>query len=455
MKPKHAARRVDPLMRIENTIRVDEKRMLVAVFFISLALRVLLMILLDSYQFPNENNFRQMGYEMGRIAAEVNAGNGFSFPWSTGTALTAWMPPVYPYFIAFIFRLFGTYSIASAFVLETFQSLFSSLTCLLLYGIGKRIFSYRVGLLSAFMFAVYPASIFFSVKRIWSTALFVLFLSLLVWNTLRIRERFGAPSLVGQGLLMGVTSLVDPVSISFFPFVTAWLLTGHGFRGKRAVSLAIIILTAVVTVLPWTIRNYLVFGRVIPIKSNFGNELWIGNNAEATGSDVTSGGKDMLSTLPKTDMNYIADKNEVERSQFLLKKALLFVRSNPAEALKLSLRKSYFFWWEIGGENDSYDQLRKWTYGIPLALAILGVILLKRKWQMASLLFFFFLSFPTVFYITHVSNYRYRFPIEPFLLIFGAHAVDVFLAQTHWFAREAPQDDVEKNVEISQKSMGC
>jgi len=39
--------------------------------------------------------------------------------------------------------------------------------------------------------------------------------------------------------------------------------------------------------IPWTARNYAAFGRLVPIKDNFGLELWLGNNPDVKRS-ITS-----------------------------------------------------------------------------------------------------------------------------------------------------------------------
>ena len=67
------------------------------------------------------------------------------------------------------------------------------------------------------------------------------------------------------------------VVLAFFSIVAlAWgVLTLPGARGQRAWSrLGVAVLAAGLTVTPWVVRNYLVFGRLIPIKSNLAYELY-------------------------------------------------------------------------------------------------------------------------------------------------------------------------------------
>src|ERR1700745_4331445 len=76
--------------------------------------------------------------ESGNIAASLASGHGFSSPFRIETGPTAWMPPLYPWLLAGIFRVFGvrTYdSFLAAVALNIFCSAF---TCVPIYFAGKR-----------------------------------------------------------------------------------------------------------------------------------------------------------------------------------------------------------------------------------------------------------------------------------------------------------------------------
>ena len=108
---------------------------------IALFLRVGWIIVGHTYKFKGaEDNFG-FGWEMGRIAAAIASGRGFSDPFGPPTGPTAWEPPLYPYLTASVFHFFGIYSRPSAFVLLTINSVFSSLTCIPIFLVARRIFS--------------------------------------------------------------------------------------------------------------------------------------------------------------------------------------------------------------------------------------------------------------------------------------------------------------------------
>ena len=68
----------------------------------------------------------------------------------------AWRPIGYPAFLGLLYFLFG----ASYSTLYGSTLLLSTLTTLLVYAIGKEVFDEDVGLLSAFLFSIYPVAIY-------------------------------------------------------------------------------------------------------------------------------------------------------------------------------------------------------------------------------------------------------------------------------------------------------
>src|SRR5579864_2423872 len=94
------------------------------------ALRLCWIVIGHTYRLKTTDDNFSFGWEMGRIAASIASGHGFSNPFGPQTGPTAWEPPLYPYLVAGVFHLFGTYSMASAFVLLSLNSLFSALTCI-------------------------------------------------------------------------------------------------------------------------------------------------------------------------------------------------------------------------------------------------------------------------------------------------------------------------------------
>ena len=138
------------------------------------------MTLAHTYRIRVVEDHFQFGWEAGRIARALVTGYGYADPFANAflahTGPTAWLPPLYPLLLAAIFRVFGVYTLASAWVLLTIQSAFSAATALATWEIAARCFSRRVALWSAWLWALYPAAMQYAVRWPWemtiTTALF-------------------------------------------------------------------------------------------------------------------------------------------------------------------------------------------------------------------------------------------------------------------------------------------
>src|SRR5271169_169767 len=106
----------------------------------ALALRLVVMCVTYKIQLDPSLDHLAFGWETGRVARSIVTGNGFSSPYSEPTGPTALIPPVYPYLVAGVFKLFGIYSASAALVLLTLNNLFSSFTCLPVFLIARKVF---------------------------------------------------------------------------------------------------------------------------------------------------------------------------------------------------------------------------------------------------------------------------------------------------------------------------
>ena len=71
-------------------------------------------IVAHTYRFKAVDDNFSFGWEMGRIGRSLALGQGFSNPFNATTGPTAWEPPLDPFVIAGVFKLFGIYTHGSA-----------------------------------------------------------------------------------------------------------------------------------------------------------------------------------------------------------------------------------------------------------------------------------------------------------------------------------------------------
>ena len=265
------------LYRLDSTHRL-------LIFLVAFGIRLAAMVYMQSFQIPTDQDNWKFGFETGRIAASIASGQGFSSPLQGPSGPTAWLPPIYPYMLAGIFKLFGIYSVDSALVALTLNSLFSALTCVTIFYIGRKTFGPKVATWAGWSWAFFPYAVFWSIGWVWAISLSAFLLSLLCLVALYLERCNTVTAWLGFGLLWGLVALTDTSLLSTLPFFVGWLcyrLSQQGMMLSRAMSACTLGFILILT--PWMVRNYLTFGEFVFIKSNFGMELHLGNYEGSTG----------------------------------------------------------------------------------------------------------------------------------------------------------------------------
>jgi len=397
---------------------------------VAFAVRVLWIALAHTYRIrTNEANFG-FGWEIGRLAYSLANGHGFGSPFGGDTGPSAWNPPVYPWILSVAFRLFGNYSHAAAFATLAFNSLVAALTSWTVYRTARRIFGERVALWSGWIWAVYPDTVFWSVKWIWETSLSAFLLSLLFMLTLEMEGDERASSWLGYGLLWGVAALTNPSALSFLPFAGCWLVYQLHRRGRRFLVPAIV--GAVVfwmTLMPWVVRNYEVFGRPVFVRDNFGNELRIGNNPLAEGIYV-------LAYHPAHNIFVLEKYKQMGEPAFCAEQWRLareWIADNPGKFTAISLRRVIYFWNGIPREYK-IPWLAETKNTHLLLVSVLGIwgllLAMKRHVHGVFLLASLVIFYPAIYYITFPQP-RYRHPLDPELLILGVYLISQVQTRSH------------------------
>src|SRR5215469_6654972 len=203
---------------------LGESRAVVLIVLFAFALRVAVIpFLVGDITNPDRDHW-DFGWEEGRIARSIASGQGFSSPLFGDTGPTAWTTPVYPYLVAAVFRVFGIYSRASAWAILTLNCLFSALTCIPVYFIGRRCFDRSTAFWAAGIWALFPYGVYFASGYVWGFCLDALMLSLVVWRTLAMDQEARLGQWVGYGVLWGAAALTNAVILSTLPFLLGWLV---------------------------------------------------------------------------------------------------------------------------------------------------------------------------------------------------------------------------------------
>jgi hypothetical protein len=191
------------------------------------------------------------------------------------------------------------------------------------------------------------------------------------------------------------------------PFLTIWLLAQRWKRGISSGTLvARFALFFVLALLPWTLRNWLEFGHFIFVKSNFGVELWLGNNPDV--KDVYSHQHHPMEDYRQYTILFIA--GEPVYSQMKQEQAVSFIKANPGIFLKLCWNRFVDTW--TGNYDSPHGTCVKtigllnayiWMTGLYSLAAFLGLLVVLWKKAMESLpLAFSLLLFPIPDITSHI-----------------------------------------------------
>ena len=385
-------------------------------------------------------------------------------------------PPGYPYFLACVYFLFGTSYLAPRLV----QMGLGLINIVLMFLLGRRLFGRTAGLVAAVFMAAYWVFIYF--EGLLTYPAVVVFLLLVLMHVLC--RWAGKPSIgwaLASGVLLGAFGLFRPNGLLYGAVVLlwmAWVLYRRGKMGRVAPSAIAVTAGVLIVLLPPTVRNYVVAKDFVFISSYGGLNLYVGNNAEATGVepripelkelagienwccfDYPAVVRGLARKLGKEELTFS------EANAYFYRQALGFVREHPLLFVKNTAKKALLFWGPGEITNDTvmaydkaYSPILRHLPGFPvvLALFLLGMFMWfldgareqgktgtvpservperdgtvpasppgeDETTQQARLVVFAFI--PTYFasVLPFFIAGRYRVPIIPFLLLFGAYGV--------------------------------
>jgi hypothetical protein len=362
-----------------------------------------------------------LGYETTRIASHLAEGRGFAME---GTLFgqdavqpTSWIAPLYPMLVAAVFWLLGTASAAAAWCCITIQILLAGATTLALATTPHPERRVRFGFgFAAGLFAVLPIAIHNATTLIWSTSAEVFVLAMLARMLVGATTPWTRGRAAGAGFAFGASALLNPVLIA------PWLVALLARHRRDLTHLAITGATAALVVSPWLLRNQATFGGFVFLKSNFGHELFVGNNP------VADGGYHRISEqIPRA---YGAGSallapvaNEIEFAARLGAASRDWIAANPGAFATLCASRAVRFWsaptieprrlGPLAGPHRSAELLGLglligaclWTLGSAEHRRRHGaLLLLLAAWQLP-------------FVLTHADIVRYRLPALPIAFV--------------------------------------
>jgi 4-amino-4-deoxy-L-arabinose transferase-like glycosyltransferase len=382
------------------------------------------------------------------LAISILKGQGFSFdriwyPFTPANTPTAHWSFIYPPFLALVYAFFGFHPLIARLIQAVISGVISTL---LFYLLGKSLFNERVGLIAAFLGAIYAYFVYHD-AALMTESFFIIGVMACLLIALKISSIFNSnyqnkddkshvdgirktsgvrilnsPTIwwIILGVILGVTSLLRQTILIWIPFMFMWIYWRSSSAKRSAVlkgaSVSIIVLF--LFVLPWTIRNYIVYDAFLPLNSNAGYALYSANHPYHGTQFDQDYGADLPSDLIGMGLN------EAQLNSALTRRGLEFVLKDPIRILLLSLDRIpiFFNFWYSSASNLSSNLMRVLSFGLYLPLFISGLVFSRSKWKKLSLLYLFILVF-SLLHIFSWASIRYRLPIDAVLMAFAGLAI--------------------------------
>ena len=406
---------ISPVQSQSVAIWAAYRRRLLWIVFFALLLRLAVMV-------PRVRHFHYENDESTNISASLASGEGFANPWGVKTGPTAWLPPLYQWMMAGVFEVFGIKSKASAAIMLGLNSIFDAVTIIPIFRAAYRSFGEKVAIWSAWTWAFFPYAIYWAIHTNWDTCLSTMIMTFAFWLTLELARGAGWKWWIWLGIVWGASALSNTATLAFLPFAAGWILWSRRTEFASTLVKGVVaagICVAIVT--PWVIRDYVVFHKFIPIRGNFGLEVYLGNAPGANGMwqwwlHPSNNVLEMKRYLELGEVKYVAEKG---------REAKELIARDPARFARLSLFRFVYYWDGIP-RAEKYVLVEDLRSSLFLGFSVLAIWGAIRAWRRripgAALYWWLLLSFPTVYYFVF-PHARYRHPIDPVLVILSVFLI--------------------------------
>ncbi|MGV3483374.1 MAG: tetratricopeptide repeat protein [Planctomycetaceae bacterium] len=345
---------------------------------------------------------------------------------------TFYQAPLYPYFLAVLITAFGP----SVTMIRMVQVLLGVGGVVLIGVAGRKLFSERVGLVSALMLAAYPPAIYYDgIIQKAALTTFLVCAVITVCAFLQSEQRWWHAALAGASL--GLLTLTRENALLWTPLIPLWIVLGmQGTNWQRWTLVGCYTCGLVLILLPVAARNASLGGEWSPTTFQAGPNFYIGNSLQANGIYVPLVPGHETPMYERADAQRLAEQatghelSAREVSKFWMSRAWEEIRQAPVRWFQLMLAKTFmaFNRYEVPDVESMYifreysaplQLSRVWHFGVLCPLGIWGLIATWKNWRTLWLYHLLLLTMIAAIVLFFVLG-RYRNPIAILLIPFAA-----------------------------------
>ena len=358
---------------------------------------------------PVQGTVNNTGYEALQVAYSLAHNHGFANPFEDlQSGPTAHLTPLFPLLLSGVIRCFGDGAHSLSIIIWM---------GVITFGIQLSLWPFvaeRLGM--SFMAGVLAAGLWLFIGFLpgipWEADYAAVLVILITIGMYRIfRERCSTAYVAVSAVFWGVTILTLPVVLMPFAIFALGVifLSASTFRQKL-----VFVIVPLLLLVPWIIRNYVVFHHVVAVRDNLGMELGVSNNPCAKFS--------VMDNLAGCDIHPNRDYAEAQRLLVLgeynynhqrLREALDWIAGNPSQFIHLTVQRTVAFWFpnHSGNPLTSRAGAKLVAYWVITLVSIPGLLLLWwTNRTAAAICLVWLVSFPPVYYLVQF-DVRYRTPI--------------------------------------------
>jgi 4-amino-4-deoxy-L-arabinose transferase-like glycosyltransferase len=252
--------------------------------------------------------------------------------------------------------------------------------------------------------------------------------------------------LVLTGVSMGLACLLNPAVAIVGVVGLCWIwIRLRGAWPARHWKPGLAAAVCFLVMLPWMVRNTVMVGEFAP-RTAGGIQLRLGNNEIAWKSGTALYTLALYAADSAAEGKRLRDLGEAAYDRECRREAIEFIRHNPGRFLGLTALRIRNWW--IGydsiytahfhGFSNVILPAKRLAGSLWLPFFLVGAVLAARRGYPVCPVLAVILLYPLPYYVCFVCV-RYRFPIEPLVLIFVAYCLTEFWDKLRKHALPAPQ----------------
>jgi 4-amino-4-deoxy-L-arabinose transferase-like glycosyltransferase len=329
------------------------------------------------------------------------------------------------FLLAPIYFIFGH----SILAVQIFQILLSMVLVALMYVVAERFFSKKVAILASLFYLAHPLFLAYPSEVLTEIPFTFLLFGAVMLVYLAV-ERGSLKLCLAGGAVLGLATLFRFISVFLPIFLLVYFYIAFGKDWKKSLRyFGVLCASFMIFILPWIVRNYVVFDTFIFGRTGGGVMYWSGSYVPWDG-DWRGYREPPLDELNK-------GLSDLESDRKFSRLAMENIKNDPVGVLKIWLKKPIKLFWK-GEFNTVLERKNKMAdffdknklinaafiinsfrlFNVFLVLfAFLGSFYAYKKNRLAVLLFVAVIAYFMIFYLPMNPDSRYKMPILPYIMI--------------------------------------